>query len=264
MGPFNLNWLYTRVATHVEPLLLAVLAMGPVPQHIAFVMDGNRRYARLRQKKVLDGHIEGFVALKRILDACLRLNIRCVTAYAFSIENFKRPQEEVDGLLALAAEKLLELAQNGALLDAYGVRLNVLGKTELLPTALQRAAHDAEARTRHNTRAILNICIPYTARDEITTAVQSAVRLAVENPSAPPITERDIEAHLMTHKSGSPPLDIFIRTSGVKRFSDFLLWQLSDDTQIQFIPKYWPDFSLWDFVPIILDYQRKVWSKAGQ
>jgi ditrans,polycis-polyprenyl diphosphate synthase len=125
------DWLSTRA----EHVLLAILAAGPVPQHVAFVMDGNRRYARRKRQKVIQGHMEGFMVLKRasslshivsaltqmtrlsyllqILEACLRLNVRCVTAYAFSIENFSRPQEEVDGLLSLAEEKLSELTQNG-------------------------------------------------------------------------------------------------------------------------------------------------------
>jgi len=198
-----------------------------------------------------------------MLEICLKLGIRCVSAYAFSIENFKRSPDEVDALMTLAEEKLLELCQQGELLDQYGVRLNVLGKKELLPQSVRDRAQQAEDMTRHNNRAILNLCMPYTARDDITSAVQSAVRHALDQPEPnilPEITEKDIEARLMTSMVDSPPLDILIRTSGVNRLSDFLLWQCCENTQLQFIPTYWPEFGLWDFIPIILDYQRKVWS----
>jgi ditrans,polycis-polyprenyl diphosphate synthase len=145
---------------------------------------------------------------------------------------------------------------------------------------VQAAARKAEELTRHNSRwvhcahlfallthfyarAILNLCMPYTAWDEITSAVQAAVRKNIENgpDSEYLITEKEIESQLFTTVGGSPPLDILIRTSGVNRLSDFLLWQCCENTQLQFTSTYWPDFGLWDFVPIIFDYQRKVWSE---
>lgn len=142
-------------------------------------------------------------------------------------------------------------------------------------------------------RAILNLCIAYTSQDEIASAVQACVRNAIENDTyvqviSPchrsstfifsDVTEHDIEKELMTSRGGSPPLDILIRTSGVKRLSDFMLWQVGpiktissfpvdhrplqccENTQIQFTSGYWPDFGLFDFIPIILNYQRKVWN----
>ncbi|TFK73809.1 Di-trans-poly-cis-decaprenylcistransferase [Pluteus cervinus] len=252
----DLSWLPSRLTTSLRDLLLSVLAAGPIPKHVAFVMDGNRRYARSKQKEVKEGHWEGFYALKRMLEICLKLGIKCVTTYAFSIENFKRPKEEVDALMQLAEEKLMELCEKGSLLAEYGVRLNVLGRKELFPESLQKVIQQAEEMTRHNNRAILNLCMPYTSRDEITTAVETTVRQA-------DITEKTVEDNLMTSLAGSPPLDILIRTSGVRRLSDFLLWQCCEDTQLHFIPTYWPDFGMLDFVPILLDYQRKVWMKES-
>ncbi|TFK33857.1 Decaprenyl diphosphate synthase-like protein [Crucibulum laeve] len=258
----GLRWLREKFTSKARNLLLRVLAAGPIPRHVAFVMDGNRRYARMNHKKIQQGHTDGFIALRRMLEVCLRLNVKCVSAYAFSIENFKRSPEEVDALMGLAEEKLLELCQNGELLDQYGVRLNVVGRRELLPERVQRAVRKAESRTRHNKQAIFNLCMPYTSRDEITTAVQSTVRNALkEIDELDPITEEDIDAQLMTSLGSSPPLDVLIRTSGVKRLSDFLLWQCCEDTQLQFTSTYWPDFGLFDFIPIILDYQRKTWSR---
>ncbi|KZT23921.1 Di-trans-poly-cis-decaprenylcistransferase [Neolentinus lepideus HHB14362 ss-1] len=249
------DWLYTQT----QDTVLSVLAAGPIPQHVAFVMDGNRRYARRKHAKVQQGHSDGFLALRRMLEICLKLGVRCVTAYAFSIENFKRSPEEVGALMSLAEEKLQELCQHGGLLQQHGVRLNVLGRKELLPERVQIAARRAEEMTRQNDRAILNLCMPYTSRDEITTAIESTINDALaEDRSPASLSESDIDDHLMT----STPPDVLVRTSGVKRLSDFLLWQCCEDTQIQFTATYWPDFGLLDFIPIILDYQRKVWSRA--
>jgi len=167
--------------------------------------------------------------------------------------------------MKLAEEKLEELCRHGDLLEEYGVRLNVIGKVELLPESVQHAVRKAECMTKHNDRAILNLCMPYTARDEIATAVQSAVHEALQSstPDRLPstITERDIASHLMTTRAGSPPLDVLVRTSGVKRLSDFMLWQCCENTQIHFSNTFWPEFGLWDFIPIILEYQRKAWSR---
>ncbi|KAI0053365.1 Prenyltransf-domain-containing protein [Auriscalpium vulgare] len=256
--------------------VIDVLKAGPVPRHVAFVMDGNRRYARSQGMHVLRGHEDGFLALRRVLEICLLLGIRCVSVYAFSIDNFKRSQEEVDGLMHLAEVRLLELCEHGGVLQEYGVRLNALGKIDLFPPNVQAAVRRAEELTKDNDKAILNLCMPYTATDEIKTAVESAVQDALKASQTPAyvvhpdthspsgtkrslITEKDIDDRLMTSRVGSPPLDILIRTSGVKRLSDYLLWQCAEDTQIQFINTYWPDVSLLDIVPIMLDYQRKVW-----
>ncbi|TEB39390.1 dehydrodolichyl diphosphate synthetase [Coprinellus micaceus] len=259
------------LAGQAQDLVLNVLAAGPIPRHVAFVMDGNRRYARQNQKRVQDGHADGFVALRRILEVCMKLRIQCVSAYAFSIENFKRSPEEVEALMELAEKKLLELCQHGDLLDQYGVRLNVVGRKDLLPAHVRAAADKAESMTRDNKRSILNICMPYTSRDEITTAVESSVRQSLVSQGAQTlnakdihISEKDIEANLLTSLGDSPPLDILIRTSGVKRLSDFLLWQCCEDTQIQYTDTYWPDFGLRELVPILLDYQRREWRKQIQ
>ncbi|KAG5652311.1 hypothetical protein H0H81_005461 [Sphagnurus paluster] len=221
-----LKCLQNKVTSKAQQLLLTVLAAGPIPKHVAFVMDGNRRYARNHQKRVFEGHQDGFFALRRMLEICLRLDIKCVSAYAFSIENFKRSPEEVDALMGLAEEKLVELCEHGDLLDQYGVRLNVIGRIDMLPEQVQSAVRKAERMTLHNDRAIFNLCLPYTSRDEMATAIQNCVREVIDSGSDKIITEDDIDGHLMTSKGGSPPVDILIRTSGVKRLSDFLLWQV--------------------------------------
>ncbi|KAF7305189.1 Alkyl transferase [Mycena kentingensis (nom. inval.)] len=276
------HWLRAKVVQRAQRLLLNVLAAGPIPKHVAFVMDGNRRYARMNHKAIAQGHTDGFATLRRLLETCLRLQVRCVSVYAFAMDNFRRSPEEIDHLMNLAHDKLMEMSKQGQILEEYGVRLNVLGKTSLLPEYVQEAIRHVESVTRNNNRyvlwhslvrgrsltrrftAILNIHMSYSAQDEITTAVDSAINLSLEksqDASDIRITEKDIDAQLFTSLSGSPPLDVLVRTSGVKRLSDYLLWQCNEDTQIHFVKAYWPDFGLWDFVPIILDYQRKMWGK---
>ncbi|KDR69210.1 hypothetical protein GALMADRAFT_230735 [Galerina marginata CBS 339.88] len=256
------TWLQDKITSKARNFILRILAAGPIPKHVAFVMDGNRRYARMNHKAIQQGHSDGFIALRRMLEVCLRLNVKCVSAYAFSIENFKRSEEEVSALMSLAEEKLRELCEHGDLLDEYGVRLNVVGNTKLLPESVQNAVQKAEGMTRHNERAIFNLCMPYTSRDEMTSAVESCVRNTMSQGLEDlVITEKDIDNQLMTSLGGSPPPDILVRTSGVKRLSDFLLWQCCEDTQLQFSTTFWPDFGLFDFIPIILDYQRKTWNR---
>ncbi|KAI0748339.1 Di-trans-poly-cis-decaprenylcistransferase [Daedaleopsis nitida] len=259
----SLGWLADKAHAKAQDALIAVLKAGPIPQHVAFILDGNRRYARSKNMQITQGHTDGFYTLRKMLEICINLNVRCVSAYVFSIENFKRSPEEVEALMDLAEDKLLELCQEGDILDKYGIKLVVVGHRDMLPPRVIGAAEQAENMTRNNNKAIFNLCMPYTSRDEITTAVQSTIEERLEQGAEDTrITADDIDNHLMTTLAGSPPLDILIRTSGVKRLSDYLLWQCSEDTQLQFSSTYWPEFGLWDFVPIILDYQRKVWSKA--
>lgn len=260
-----LDWLYKSTQTLAVRALLIVLAAGPIPRHVAFVMDGNRRYARRKHLDVSTGHADGFLALRRVLEICVRLDIRCVTAYAFSIENFKRSPTEVETLMSLAKTKLAELCEQGELLEQYGIRLNVLGKVSLFPEDVQVVVRRAEELTKKNSRAILNLCMPYTSRDEMASAMHAAVTetLAAGDPIES-ITEASIAAQLMTSRARSPPLDVLVRTSGVRRLSDFLLWQCCEDTQIQFVDTNWPDFGLCDFVPILLEFQRKVWARRRE
>ncbi|KAH9968857.1 Decaprenyl diphosphate synthase-like protein [Russula dissimulans] len=255
------QWLRDKAVDHLRRALFGVLRAGPIPQHVAFIMDGNRRYARTNGIKLIQGHVDGFVALRRVLEICSSLNIKVVSVYAFAIDNFQRPKEEVDGLMNLAEKALLELCSHGGILAEHGVRLNTVGKTHLFPPEVQAALNKAKELTKNNQRSVLNLCMSYSSRDEIASAVEETVHDALLEGRNEPITEKDIENRLMTSKVNSPPLDILIRTSGVKRLSDYLLWQCTENTQIHFIDTFWPDMGLFDLLPIILDYQRKVWSQ---
>lgn len=279
----------------LQSIFINSIKQGPVPQHVAFVMDGNRRYARKSHLETAEGHSLGFEALAKILEICYKSGVKVVTVYAFSIENFKRSKYEVDALMDIAKIKLSQLSQHGDLMDRYGACIRVLGQTSMVSPDVLEAINKATEMTKHNSKAILNICFPYTSRDEITTSIRNIVSLSTSAPNnaSPPsspslsessdnsasthtsatatanhllpptppyadiesICEQTIEDHLFTH--GSPPLDLLIRTSGVQRLSDFMLWQCHQDTDIIFVDDLWPDFDVWTFLPILLNWGLK-------
>ncbi|KAK8858626.1 di-trans,poly-cis-decaprenylcistransferase [Kwoniella newhampshirensis] len=270
-----LSDLVHRVFSLITTLLLFLLSLGPIPQHVGFVMDGNRRYARESGKQVAEGHSEGFHALRRTLEICLRLRIRAVSVYAFSIDNFSRSEAEVKALMKLAKQRLTELCKHGELLEEYGVKIRFVGQVGLLPRDVQQAVREMEEMTAGHKNGVLNVCCPYTSRDEITTAMQDTVQ-GIYDGEVPPstITPRDIFDRLGTSQAvasvderlfyspkSAGKLDILVRTSDVKRLSDFMMWQASDDTQLHFVKTYWPEFGLSDMVPILLGWQQKVWMK---
>lgn len=249
-----LSWIPQPLHPLLRTLVVSALRLGPRPQHVAFIMDGNRRSARVRNLPVRVGHEEGFEALKRVLSFLLKLDIPHVTVYAFSIENFNRDPNEVNALLDMARTRLVEICQHGALLQQHGVQIRVIGRRDLLPPDVQASCAEAEALTAQNTRGILNLCCPYTSQQEMATAIKRTVDSA-SDPNL--ITEEEISRNLYT--SASPPLDILIRTSGVSRLSDFLLWQASESTILHFITPNWPDIGVADILPPLLSYQAEVW-----
>ncbi|KAK9893782.1 Di-trans-poly-cis-decaprenylcistransferase [Cystobasidium minutum MCA 4210] len=242
-------------------LLVRALALLPLPKHVAFIMDGNRRKARQEGVEVIKGHEKGFEALKTLLEFLLALEIPNVTVYAFAIDNFNRPSEEVDGLLELARVKLLELSDKGNILDHYGVRINVVGRKDLLPDNLQRAIEHTEQATMNNKRGTLNVCCAYSSRDELTHAVRSAVDKVDHGMlDRSDINAKTLEESLYTspnalHGWSLPDPDILVRTSGVSRLSDFLLWQVSEKTSLSFIPRLWPEIGVADLLPVLLGWQ---------
>lgn len=281
----------------------------------------------------------------QILEVCYKSGVRVVTIYAFSIENFKRSRYEVDALMSLAKLKLTQLAQHGDLLSQYGASIRVLGQRELVKPDVLEAMDRAVEVTKNNGDCILNVCFPYTSRDEMTTAVRTCVeewskplvpaqrdskrpfsethithnirsrhlstaaaRIRAHSPSSsaasdaedsitssssattlqpstPPdllipddavsdqresrtgyeypdpekITPATLDAHMFT--AGMPPLDLLVRTSGVERLSDFMLWQAHRDTEVVFLDCLWPEFDLWNFLPVLVEWQ---WRKKKE
>ncbi|XP_028804050.1 dehydrodolichyl diphosphate synthase 6-like [Neltuma alba] len=156
--------------------IFAVLSAGPVPNHIAFIMDGNRRYAKKRNLAEGDGHKAGFSALLSMLRYCYELGVKYVTVYAFSIDNFKRQPKEVQSLMDLMREKIEELLQKESIINEYGIRLHFIGNLQLLTEPVRAAMEKAMKVTAHNNQRVLLLCVAYTSRDEIVHAVQESCK----------------------------------------------------------------------------------------
>lgn len=161
---------------YLRRCIFSVLSVGPLPSHISFIMDGNRRYAKRRNLVEGDGHKAGFSALMSILRYCYELGIKYVSVYAFSIDNFKRKPEEVQTFMELMREKIEELLQQESIINEYGVRLHFIGNMQLLTEPVRLAAEKAMRVTAHNQERVLLICVAYTSRDEIVHAVQESCK----------------------------------------------------------------------------------------
>ncbi|KAH6656794.1 putative cis-prenyltransferase [Truncatella angustata] len=265
------KWLLTSppiewALKNARELLIGTLRQGPIPQHVAFEMDGNRRFAKNHHIEAIEGHNLGFEALARVLEICYKCGVKVVTVYAFSIENFNRPKSEVGGLMKMAKIKLEQLCQHGELLDRYGASIRVLGERDLIPADVLPFVDKAVEMTKHNKNAVLNICFPYTSRAEMTHAIKATAEKprSIEFKDKETITAETLDSHMYT--GDSPPLDIFVRTSGVMRLSDFMLWQCHENTHIFFLRCFWPEFDLWHFVPVLVEWQwrQKQLGREGQ
>lgn len=253
-----MDWISTfpgvnNAATLLKTTLAKVIQTGPVPQHIGFVMDGNRRFAKKHKIELKEGHNAGFESMARILEICYECGVKSCTVFAFSIENFKRNKFEVDWLMELAKLRFTQIVQQGELCEKFGIKIVVLGDKNLLPTDVLKILNQAEDITKNNSRAILNVCFPYTSRHEITNSIQKIIKHKTPSDE---INEQLIEENLYT--SGQPKVDLLIRTSGVNRLSDFLLWQVcSPGVEFELIDTLWPDLSVWDIVWILIKFSFK-------
>jgi len=251
-----MSWVKENKLKWFETLAVNILKCGAIPNHLAFIMDGNRRFASRLGVLQIEGHTKGFDKLTDTLRWCLDLGIREVTVYAFSIENFKRSEEEVERLMTLAREKFNLLLKEKEKLKEHGIRIRIIGNIRLLPTDLQKLVVEATESTRLNNKAVLNVAFSYTSREEMSHAVSELAWGLRENY----LKEDDIDEKLIEkclYTGDSTPPDLLIRTSGEVRLSDFLLWQTSYST-IYFTPVLWPEFSLWDLCKAILHYQKNV------
>ncbi|XP_020091277.1 dehydrodolichyl diphosphate synthase 6-like isoform X2 [Ananas comosus] len=246
--------------------LFSILSFGPMPTHIAFIMDGNRRYAKKRSIKQGVGHRDGFTTLTSNLKYCYEMGVKYVTVYAFSIDNFKRDSSEVRFLMDLMKEKIDELLKQDSVINRYGARVNFWGNLDLLSEPVRSAAKELMASTASNKGPVLSVCVAYTSADEIMHAVQEVCRERRErlqrehgrvngmgNETDSDVSVADLEQHFYT--AGCPDPDIVIRTSGETRLSNFLLWQ-STNSHLQNPVRLWPEFSLRHLIWAILEYQR--------
>lgn len=243
---------YAQLLKRVKKTLGSIICTGPIPKHVGVIMDGNRRYARTHKIELKEGHNSGFDTMASILELLYESGVQCATVYAFSIENFKRLKYEVEWLMDLAKSKLRQISQHGDLCDQYGIRIRILGNKKLLPADVRTILAETEEMTKKNTKAVLNVCFPYTLRDEIAHSMKTVVEELSQDPTMV-VDEETIDNHLYT--AGSPPLDILVRTSGTLRLLDFLLWQLVPSMcAVVFSDKLWPEFSTWDMTRILLNW----------
>lgn len=225
---------------------------APLPQHIAIILDGNGRWAKKRGLPRTAGHQEGAMNVREITKLCANIGIKALTVYAFSTENWKRPDEEVKFLMKLPIKFFNEFAPE---LVENNIRLKVIGNVEELPTDLQQKVLEISELTKNNTKMTLTIALNYGSQDEIKQAVQ-AIATEVKNGqlNVEDINEDVIDQHLMT--SDLPPLDLMIRTSGELRISNYLLWQLAY-AELYFTSIAWPDFKEEQLYEALLDYQKR-------
>lgn len=232
----------------MESFACRVLKCGPVPRHVAFIMDGNRRWAKKAGLiSPVEGHVQGFHRLADTLQWCRNLGIVEVTVYAFSLENFKRSEAEVEGIWRLAEEKLGELWAERERMERHKVRIRFLGDLSRLPPSLRKLANDIQTFSAEFGSATLNVCMAYTSQDELRRA---AVKLKSLGWGA---SEAGLEHCLDT--AGGEEVELLVRTSGEQRLSDFLLWQASSAV-LYFTPVLWPEFSFWDLAKALLHFQR--------
>jgi undecaprenyl diphosphate synthase len=219
-----------------------------IPRHIAIIMDGNGRWAKSRGLPRLVGHRAGVENLRRVIEGCVEFGVKYLTIYAFSTENWVRPESEVRGLMSILEEVIdRELAE----LHRNGVQLNHIGRLEGLSPVLQQKVKKAMDLTRENRKLVLNIAFNYGGRDELVLAVQNIIRDGV---AAEAVDEKLVEKYL--YMAGTPDPDLVIRTSGEKRGSNFLIWQ-SAYSEWYFPKALWPDFDKEQLRRAIWEYNRR-------
>ena len=231
------------------------LKFDDMPKHIAVMMDGNRRYARVQgNMSPIEGHKHGRNTLEEFLEWCVDLKIEIVTVYAFSSKNFNRPHNEVEGLMNLFKENFEGMVSNNKI-HKNEVCVKAVGQLDLLPDDVREAINIAEASTASYKRMILNIAIGYDGRLEIIDAIKKISRNVKDGKLDPEdINEEIVNENLYTAGIDDP--NLIIRTSGEERFSGFLLWQASY-SELYFCDSYWPAFRKVDFLRALRSYQQR-------
>ncbi len=219
-----------------------------VPRHIAIIMDGNGRWATKRFLPRVAGHAKGVDAVRGIVEACIRRGVGYLTLFAFSSENWRRPADEVSVLMRLF---VTALEKEVVKMHANNIRLKVVGDLTRFEQRLQDLIQSAEAKTAENTGLTVTVCANYGGRWDI---LQAMNRARVSKPQQQDLTEDDISANLAMAYAPEP--DLFIRTGGETRISNFLLWQLAY-SELYFTDTYWPDFDMAALDQAILSYQQR-------
>jgi undecaprenyl diphosphate synthase len=219
-----------------------------VPKHVAIIMDGNGRWAKDRGEERVFGHMHGVDSVRAAVEAALKAGVRYLTLYAFSTENWNRPEEEVAALMDLLVKTLVQELED---LREKGVRLRAIGDLTSLPEAAQTELRLAEERTAHLNGLDLVLALSYSAKWELVQAIRGIIQDGME---AKDVNTETIDAYLTT--AGLPDPELMVRTSGERRISNFMLWQLAY-AEFHFTPVMWPDFREAHFLEAIRDFQRR-------
>ena len=218
-----------------------------IPNHIALILDGNRRWAKKEGLSFLKGHFQGYKNLIELCEWCKNRGVKILTVFGFSTENWKRTEKEVNYLMRLFEKSLLS-KKNIAKFQRDEIKIKIIGQKQRLPESLQKAIADIENLTKNNKNLQLNLAISYGGRWDILQAVQKIISKKIPTEK---ITEDLIEQNLTT--AGLPAPDLVIRVGGEKRLSNFLLWQAAY-SELYFCNKYWPDFSEKDLAKAFREY----------
>jgi undecaprenyl diphosphate synthase len=237
-----------EVSDHPRRASAQAAVSSAVPRHVAIIMDGNGRWAAQRGLPRLSGHQHGTDNIRRITTAAAELGIAYLTLWAFSTDNWRRPRDEIDGILRILAEVIERETEE---LHRQGAQLRHIGSLEGLDPELQAAVLAAINRTRHNDRLVLTLAFNYSGRQELLAATKSLIASGV---SPDEVDEEMLESHLFTHDLPDP--DLIVRTSGEHRISNFLLWQ-SAYSELFFTPTLWPDFGPEDLFEAVREYGRR-------
>ena len=223
-----------------------------IPQHLAIIMDGNGRWAKNKGKNRLFGHTKGVKAVQEVVEECAVLKIKYLTLYAFSTENWNRPEEEIGVLMKLLLSSLKSEFEK---LLKKRIKLNVIGNTDQLPLSVQKELDYVIKQTENNSEMTLTLALSYGGREEIESAIkQLAVKVKNNIISPEKIDQSIINEHLYTRDL--PDVDLLIRTSGEKRISNFLLWQIAY-AELYFSKVLWPDFRKKHLHKAIINYQKR-------
>ena len=223
-----------------------------LPYHVAIIMDGNGRWAKKRLMNRVKGHETGAETVRTVIATCRKFEIKILTLYAFSTENWSRPQKEVNALMKLL-KKFIRSEKNE--LHDKNIKLNIIGQKERLPEDVQEEIDLVIEKTKNNNSMVLNLALSYGAREEITRAVRKiASEAKAEKLLLEDINEETINRFLYT--ADMPDPDLLIRTSGEMRISNFLLWQIAY-SELFITNTLWPDFTQAEFINILRDYQKR-------
>jgi len=228
------------------------IAENKVPNHIAIIMDGNGRWAKLKGKPRVFGHKNGVTAVREVIEGCGEIGVNYLTLYAFSTENWNRPALEVKTLMSLLVSSLKKELKT---LQKNNIKLNTIGNINLLPEKVKIELTEVIEKTKNNTALTLTLALSYGSRDEIVNVIRNISKKVVNNQiKIEEINENIINNHLYTFSL--PDVDFMIRTSGEKRISNFLLWQLAY-AEMYFSDTLWPDFRKENLFEAIIDYQNR-------